>query len=95
MGASLSAGPSAHLNCSRRAYGDLVLHAFPFSLHIRKDLVVNISFFLIFPPALGNDIQGLVHAEQVCHQLNYIPRPGKLPFLKNQNLEASQTFLGH
>lgn len=51
-----------------------------FSPH-RKDLVVNFSFF--FPPELGgggveDDIQGRVHAEQVCHQLSYIPSPVKL-----------------
>lgn len=57
------------------------------------------KFFFFFPPELGgggveDDIQGRVHAEQVCHQLSYIPSPVKL-LKKNRNLEASQTFPGH
>lgn len=41
------------------------------------------KFFFFFPPELGgggveDDIQGRVHAEQVCHQLSYIPSPVKL-----------------
>lgn len=51
---------SARLNCSRSAYGeDPVLHESPFSLHIRKDLVVNISFFLIFPQHWGMTFRDL------------------------------------
>lgn len=47
-----------------------------------KNLVVNAFLF----PGTGSEIQGLEHAEQVCHQLSYIPGPGKLFlffFLKN------------
>lgn len=53
---------------------------FPF-LSIQEGL--SKFFFLFFFPqhwgvGVEDDIQGLVHAEQVCHQLSYNPSPVKL-----------------
>lgn len=44
-------------------------------------------------PSTGDRIRGLERAGQLCHQLNYIPSPGKWVFKSNWNLEASQTFV--
>lgn len=33
-----------------------------------------------FFPSTRDEIQGLEHAEQVCHQLSYTPSPSKLLF---------------
>lgn len=78
MGGGVGGGGSAKrlpVLCSRREPMEESWFYPCFPLPSTQEGLSSKFFFSDFSLALGNDIQGLVHAEQVCHQLSYIPQP--------------------